>query len=656
VLKKSLISFAALMSVASFAKSYEPLSVPANIRVTSSSPRQIVWETLTPKEKKLATHLLKAALAGRDILYYQNHRHALFIKNVLEKALSEKNIQTTKALLGDSFKEFLIYSAKYVDQVGPYSTSNRKYVLKKVSPESATILFKKLAPLASDGVIAESVRLLTDPKFEVLLKPEDSDGAGLEETGNNIYEHGITGAEVTEAFKNGLQSNLNCRIVRASIGGLKCEVQALNNKELPAVMRSTLTKVIAELKKALPYASSEHQAKQIEFLIKYLITGDVEDFRQMNVHWVKDGTSSKVDFMMGWVEFQTDHMTQIASWESYVQIVDPKTTQLSVNLAKNAQAFEDQMPYGQYKKTFPEGYAPPAMMVYYFQELSSFRSGGYNLPNFDDIRRDVGAKNIIRLELPGQDIDPNTLKDRRQMYEAFAPASTVDDIVTYWTKGRQTKVLLHEIIGHGSGTYNTSVYGPKEDPTTALGALGSSLEEQRADLNALAFAADPIMVKVGMFKDMDEAIKSRNAMYDSYNANFLRDVSKQQSLSEAHQRGHWLMMNVLLEKGAIGQISQNGVLVYKITDYDKYQQVCFDLLGELQLIKAERKTDALKELYTKYGPLASINDAWMQAIIAHGKPLAINAGTIEQPWDIRAGKVHTYGTLDLEGIAPHLGK
>jgi dipeptidyl-peptidase-3 len=641
--------------------SYEPLTVPETIRVTSSAPRKQVWESLSPKEKKLATHLLAASNAGKDILLHQNHRHGLMIKKMIEKSLNEKNLPATKAFLGSNFNEYLNYAIKYEDQVGPYATSNRKYVLKKVTGEQATELFKLYAPKASKLAVEESVKLLTDAQYEVLQKPEDHEGTDLVHTGNNVYEHGITGAEVSEAIKNGLKSDINCRIVRSE-KGLICEVQALNNPLLQPEVKKAMTKVVAELTKALPYASSEHQSKQISSLISYFLTGNVEDFRQMNVHWVKDGTSSKVDFMMGYVEYQTDYLTQIASWESYVQIVDPKTTNLSINLAKNAQTFENQMPYGVYKKTFPEGYAPPAMMVYYFQEISSFRSGGYNLPNYDDIRRDVGAKNIIRLELPGQDVDPATLKDRREMYVEYAPAATVDDIVDYWTKGRQTKVLLHEIIGHGSGTYNTQKYGPKEDPTTSLGSLGSSLEEQRADLAAMVFAADPIMVKIGMFKDMEEAIRSRNAMYDSYNANFLRDVSKQQSLSEAHQRGHWLMMNVLLERGAMSKASRDGTtmtddnVVYVITDYEKYHQVCSDLLGELQNIKAEREEAALKELYLKYAPLASIKDSWLQAIIKRGENLAINAGTFEQPWEIKDGKVEVFGELNLESIAPYIGK
>jgi dipeptidyl-peptidase-3 len=655
---KPLLFLSVLFSLSSFAKSFEPLTVPETIRITSSAPRKLVWEGLTPKEKKLATHLFAAANAGKNILLHQNHRHGIMIKNLLEESLSNKNIEQTKKILGAGFNEYLNYAIKFEDQVGPYASSNRKYVLKKVSPAQLTQLYA-LSDY-EEIALTEAIRLLTDPRYEVIQKPEDPQGADLAISGNNVYEHGITGAEVSKALEHGLKSDINCRIVRSE-KGLICEVQALNNPLLHPDVRAAMTTVVQELTKALPYASSEHQSKQISYFIRYLENGNVEDFRQMNVHWVQDGTKSKVDFMMGYVEYQTDYLTQIASWESYVQIVDPKTTNLSVNLAKNAQTFENQMPYGIYKKQFPQGYAPPAMMVYYFQELTSFRSGGYNLPNYDDIRRDVGAKNIIRLDLPGQDIDPSTLKDRREMYETFAPAAVVDDIITYWTKGRQTKVLLHEIIGHGSGTYNTSKYGPKEDPTTALGSLGSSMEEQRADLAALVFAADPIMVEIGMFKDQAEAIRSRNAMYDAYNANFLRDVSKQQSLSEAHQRGHWLMMNVLLEQGAISKVSRDGTImtdmnvVYVVNDYDKYHQVCLSLLGEIQNIKAEREEEALKNLYFKYAPLAAIQESWMQGLIFRGSSLAINAGTFEQPWMIVNDEVELFGTLTSEGVAPYIG-
>lgn len=643
-------------------KNYEALTVPESIRITSSEPRKGVWDSLPKKQKQLATHLLAAANAGKFILLHQNHRHGLLIKSMLETSLNEKNISATKSFLGDAFTEYLNYTIKFEDQVGPYATANRKYVLKKVSAAQVAKLFSLYAPKAAAASVEEAVLLLTDPQYELLQRPEDEIGSDLEKTGGNMYEHGITGEEVQAALAKGLKSDVNCRIVRGGPAGLKCQIQALNNPELPVEVRRAMTKVVAELTKAIEFAGTTHQTRQIAFLISYLTTGNVEDFRQMNIEWVKDGTDSTVDFMMGYVEYYGDFLTQIGSWESYVQIVDPKTTKLSKALAAHAQKFEDEMPYGVYKKQFPEGYNPPAMMVYYFQEITGFRSGGYNLPNYDDIRRDVGAKNVIRLDLPGLDQDPNTLSDRRQVYETFSPASVVDDVVNLWTKGRQTLVLLHEIIGHGSGTYNTSKYGPKEDPTTALGALGSSLEEQRADLTALVFGAHPLMVEVGMFTDMDHAIKSRNAMYDAYNANFLRDLSKQKSLSEAHHRGHWLLLNILIEQGAVeksskdGSIMTNDNLVLKVVDYDKYHDVCVKVLSDLQNIKAERLEQDLRDMYAKYAPLTAISELWLQSIIQRGAKLSINSGTFEQPWAIQGGKVQVFGSLSNEGIASHLSR
>jgi dipeptidyl-peptidase-3 len=657
-----MISLCLVASMSSMAATFEPLTVPETIRITSSEPRKGVWSSLSSREQKLATHLLAAAKAGKFILLHQNHRHGLLIKNVLESSLSQNNIASTKSLLGDSFNEYVNYALKFEDQVGPYATANRKYVLKKVSADKMLNVFKRHATRADLVAINEAVRVMTDVTFEVIQRPEDSEGEDLENSGTNIYEHGITHLEVSAALAKGLKSDVNCRIVRGGPAGLKCQVQALNNPELPAEVRAPMTKVVAELTQAIQFSSSEHQARQIGYLISYLTTGNVEDFRQMNVEWVKDGTNSKVDFMMGYVEVYADYLTQVGSWESYVQIVDPKTTALSKNLAKHAQDFENQMPYGQYKKTFPEGYSPPAMMVYYFQEISGFRSGGYNLPNYDDIRRDVGAKNVIRLDLPGLDVDPNTLRDRRQVYETYSPSEVVNDVVNMWTKGRQTLVLLHEIIGHGSGTYNTTKYGPKEDPVSSLGALGSSMEEQRADLAALTFAADPIMTEIGMFADQTEATRSRNAMYDAYNANFLRDLSKQKSLSEAHHRGHWLLLNTLLEHGAIVKASRDGSmmtdenLVLKVVDYDKYNEVCKELLGALQHIKAERLEQDLKDLYLKYAPLSAITEPWLQNVIKRGATLVINSGTYEQPWEIKGGDVQVYGALSPEGISGFLNK
>lgn len=660
-LAQGILGALALFQVTSFAQ-YRALPVPPGVRVISSAPRQIVWENLTPKQQALAKHLLRAAKNGQPIVFYQNHRHALVLKSFLEKSLSSRNMAATRTALGAGFTEYLNYAAKFEEQSGPYASSNRKYVLSRVSPEQVAGLFHRLLPRTSPTVIQECIQLMTDPTYEVIAHPEDASGADLILSGGNLYQKGLTGQEVAAAMANGFNSNLNCRIIRDRAGNVACDVQALNNPDLDPVIRKALSGVVAELELAIPYASSQHQSDQIKHLVKYLKFGDVQDFRRMNISWVRDGTSSTVDFMMGYVEVYDDYHNQIGSWESYVQIVDPQTTQTSVNLARHAQAFEDQMPYGEFRKTFPADYSPPAMMVYYFQELSSFRSGGYNLPNFDDIRRDVGAKNIIRLDLPGQDRDPGTLRMRREMYQEFALPEKVEGIVNDWGKQRRVLVLLHEIIGHGSGTYDTNRYAAEEDPVGALGSLGSALEEQRADQAALVFAGSDILVEVGFYANAEEALRVRNVMYDAYLANFLQSLSKQRSLSEAHQRGHWLLIKQLMDRGVVEKVSRDGSpltnenLVLRINDYEAFHRVSTELLAELQRIKAVRDEAALAALFANDAPLNEIETPWMQALIERGTRLEVYSGSTEQPWSLTNNRVRALGTPTLEGIAPFWGR
>jgi hypothetical protein len=77
------------------------------------------------------------------------------------------------------------------------------------------------------------------------------------------------------------------------------------------------------------------------------------------------------------------------------------------------------------------------------------------------------------------------------------------------------------------------------------------------------------------------------------------------------------------------------------------------VLGELQAIKANRETEKLKELFAKYAPLDEIHKPWAEAVIKRGEKLAINAGSVDQPWKItQHGKFETFGGTTLESIAP----
>jgi len=633
-----------------------PLPLPSTVRVQSSAPREIVWNKLADKQKRFVYHLTRAADAGRDLLYFQTHRHSLAIKRWIVESLSEEHIADTKSRLGDeAFAEFLVYAAKFLDQQGPYTPSNRKYILRAVTAEQIGDLLARHAPDIAAADRVEIIALLTDPECEVEAYPESTDGRGLERTGGNYYAKGITGQEVSLALGNSLKPTLNCRVVRAP-SGLACEVQTTKS---PGIVGQRLRQVVESLSAAREYAETKHQRAQIDDTIKYLKEGDVEDFRQASIEWVRDRSDSQVDFMLGWVEFQGDYLSRMASWESYVQIVDPEVSRIAEALARHAQYFEDAMPYGAFRKRFPPDYSPPAIMVYYFQEIAALHSGGYNLPNFDDIRRDVGAKNVIRLPMPGEDKDPDLRSMRREAFEEFLPADRVGPVLEHRENLWRNLVLMHEIIGHGSGTYDTAKYGKTEDPVSALGALGGALEEQRADLTALVFVDDPKLVEIGAVKGADEAALFRKLTYDAYLGDFLLRTSRGRSFTEPHQRGHWLFINKLLEAEAIGWKSRDGGAgatskqVLAVLDYDRFRQVARDLLGELQAIKATRREQKLKELFARYAPLDDIRLPWAQAVIERGERLRINAGSIDQPWRVTLdGKFESFGGTTLESIAP----
>jgi dipeptidyl-peptidase III len=637
-----------------------PLTLPKSIRVQSAAPRGQVWAKLSPKEKMLAYHLIQAASAGRELLFHRTHRHSLAIKGLLEETLSKEHIQETKRSLGEkAFQEFIVYAAKFLDQGGPYTASNRKYVLEQVTPAQIDALIDRCgnASKLSRQNRNEIALLLCDPQYEVQQSPENPDGTGLEKTGSNYYEKGITGAEVRAVLDKTLKPNINSRVIRSD-KGLAC---ATLTTQSPEVVGKVLQEVVAHLEAARPFASTDHQKEQIAAMIKYFQGGDVEDFRQASIAWVRDRADSRVDFMLGWVEFEGDFLSRMAAWESYVQIVDPEISRLAQALAQRAQYFEDAMPYGAFKKKFPPNYSPPALMVYYFQEISGFRSGGYNLPNFDDIRRDVGAKNIIRLSMPGEDADPTLKAMRREALEEFLPSAKVEPVLANREKMWRNLVLMHEIIGHGSGTYDINKYGKTEDPVSVLGALGSALEEQRADLTALLFADDPTLVEIGACKDASEARLFRQLTYDMYVGDFLSRLSRDQTLAEMHQRGHWLFINKLLESGAIHWAARDGGAmtpenqVLAVSDYDRFHGAARAVLGELQAIKANREAEQLKELFSKYAPLSAIGQPWALAVIRRGRRLAINAGSVEQPWRVTAeGQYEMLGGNTLESIVSFL--
>ena len=340
--------------------------MPKTIRVQSAGPRGKIWESLSLNDKQLVFHLTEAANAGHALLYHQSHRRSLAIKHLLEEALSTNNLADTKALLGEKpFAELLRYAAKFFDQSGPYAPSNRKYVLVEVKPEQMARLAERFMPNDEARASGDIVRLLTDPKFEVQQYPENQQGDGLENTGSNYYEHGITGKEVHAAFDKTAKLTLNGRVER-SPSGLVCVPQTTKS---PGLVGEHLRKVVAHLRPLLFFSKTPQQQAQIN-AHKVFQRGDVEDFRRASIAWVRD-RGPRVDFMLAGSEFDGDWLSQMASWN--------RTCRSSIEISKLAQGLAGTRNTSKtacpgIQEALSGRYAPPAIMVYYFQEIAGLRS------------------------------------------------------------------------------------------------------------------------------------------------------------------------------------------------------------------------------------------------------------------------------------------
>ena len=132
---------------------------------------------------------------------------------------------------------------------------------------------------------------------------------------NNYYGEGVTQAEV-DAFYAGMKDpnddtpisyGLNSRLVKEN-GILKEIVWKVGG-----LYTEALENIVAELRKAVPFAENDAQRAVIEKLIEFNESGNLADFDEYAILWVKD-LDSEVDFVNGFTETYGDPLGIKASW------------------------------------------------------------------------------------------------------------------------------------------------------------------------------------------------------------------------------------------------------------------------------------------------------------------------------------------------------
>ncbi|WP_352423656.1 dihydrofolate reductase [Proteiniphilum sp.] len=560
------------------------------------------FNSLSLQQKELVYYLSQAALEGRDILWDQHNRYNLTIRRVCEGVY--ENYMGDKS--SDNWKHFETYLKRIWMANGIHHHYSEDKILPEFPQEYFVSIVKGVDPgrmpfrdgMAADETLNEILPVMFDPTV-MPKRMNQSSGVDIVATSAVNFYEGVTQKEV-EDFYNAMKDpndntpvsyGLNSKVVKQD-GIVTEQVWKLGGMYDKAIER-----IIGWLEKAAAVAENDHQKEVINTLISYYRTGDLKTFDDYSVKWVTD-TSSRVDFVNGFIENYADPLGMKATWESIVNFKSEEASERTRIISENAQWFEDNSPVDdRFRKEEVKGISAKVITAAMLAgDCYPATPIGINLPNADWIRRDHGSKSVTIDNITfaydkaaeGNGFNEEFMWSDTEREQAKKQGTLTDNLHTD----------LHECLGHGSGKLLPGVDG------NALKEHGSTLEEARADLFALYYLADPKLVELGLLPD-NEAYKTEYYHYIMNGAmTQLTRIQPGKDIEEAHMRNRALISNWVIEKGKadnVVELQQRDSKTYiVINDYDKLRTLFGELLGEVQRIKSEGDYGAGKNLVEKY--------------------------------------------------------
>ena len=562
------------------------------------------FEDLSDQQKELLYYLSQAALSGRDIMFDQNYKHNLRIRRTLEEVL--------KNYAGARDTENFGHLTTYAKQVWFANGIHHHYSGLKFTPLFDEEYFNEVIsaaspesdfPLLEDQSVEQLITELTPILFDQNLDPKKVNTAdGVDKVATsavNFYE-GVTEQEVVDFYaalsasddSTPISYGLNSKLVKVDgqivervwhVGGMYSEA---------------LEQVVYWLERAIGVAENDKQRTTFELLVKYYRSGDLEDFDAYNIAWVAD-TDSAIDVINGFIEVYNDPLGYRGSFESVVSFRDAEATLRISAIGERAQWFEDNSPIqDEHKKADVTGIDGKVITVVMESgDASPATPIGINLPNSSWIRAEYGSKSVSL----GNIVSAYNSSPSKTLEEF---AFTTEEILRSRTHSEQAGDLhtdMHEVIGHASGLINEGVGTTRE----TLRQYASTLEEGRADLVALYYIMDPMLIEIGVMDSLDVG----RTEYDSYIRGGamlqLYRLQPGELVEEAHMRNRQLVAlwsyEEGLEENVIERVIRDGKTFFVVNDYEKLREIFGRLLQEIQRIKSEGDFEAARELVENYG-------------------------------------------------------
>jgi dipeptidyl-peptidase-3 len=551
------------------------------------------WESLSLDEQKLVYYLTQAGLSGRDIMWDQNYRHNLTIRQALE------TIYTT--FDGDKTTENWRAFEIYLKRVWFSNGIHHHYSNAKLKPEFSEDYLKSLLDATTASLEGEA--------FDVIFNEKDAkkvnqakDVDNVLASAVNFYGPDITNNDVETFYAAKVSPNPN----KPLSFGLNSQLVKENGIVKERVYKSgglygtAIDEIVKWLELAKGVAENKAQGDALGLLIQYYKTGDLQTWDDYNVAWTA-ATEGNIDYINSFIEVYNDPLGYRGSYETIVQIKDFDMSAKMAVLSENAQWFEDNSPLmPEHKKKNVVGVSYKTVNVAgEAGDASPSTPIGVNLPNANWIRAEVGSKSVSLGNITNA---YNNSGSSGRLKEFVHDDEEYELEKKHGQLADKLHTALHEVVGHASGQLNPGVGETKE----TLKNYASTLEEGRADLVGLYYLYDSKLQELGLVEDW-KAVGM--AAFDGYIRNGLMTqlirLDLGDDVEEAHMRNRQWVSAWAFEKGqkdnVIEKVTRDGKTYFNINDYDKLHNLFGQLLRETQRIKSEGDFEAVQALVEGYG-------------------------------------------------------
>jgi len=386
------------------------------------------------------------------------------------------------------------------------------------------------------------------------------------------------------------------------------------------------------------------QAEMCDQYVKAFRGGNIEDHKASQRAWVKD-KAPPVESNIGFIESYRDPFGVRGEFEGFVAVVNREQSRKFQVLVDNAMEFIAMLPW-------PAAFEKDTFLRPDFTALDvvSFASSGIpagiNIPNYDDIRQDIGFKNVSL----GNVLSAQSPSERI----TFLSDSDVAVFKEWRGKSFEVQVAIHELLGHGSGKllreeadggFNfdheavehpltggkvLTWYKPGETWDGKFGAMSSSYEECRAECVGIFLCCEPKILK--MFGHEASEGEVTDVVYGNWlimvragllGLEFYTPSSG--TWRQAHMQARYVILRVLLEAGGgLVSIQGEGEGAVVSLDRSKILTVGREAIGafltKLNVYKATADVAAGSEMYSALSAVPEDMLALRQAVLAAKQP------------------------------------